>query len=187
MQSLPLPPRVGGDRALHPPPAAGRPAARCPGSSSPACSIQGEHLSPPLQRELRGLADAAWAQKSLGDLEPFFLDLLALGRRLDWMQLSELLRRTDSVRTVGEYAQLARVAPDQFALIYAAALFTDSADQVAVYLLQFGKSGAGDLRLALGLGQGAVQQLLLRQVPVNRRAGPALELDRDPGRWPIRT
>jgi len=90
------------------------------------------------------------------------------------MQLSELLRRTDGVKTVGEYAQLARVAPDQFPLIFTAALFTDSADRVASYLLQYGKSGADDLRLALGDGQGAVQQLLLRQVPVNRRAGPAL-------------
>jgi len=135
---------------------------------------QGEHLSPPLQRELRGLAEASWAQKSLGDLEPFFLDLLALGRRLDWMQLSELLRRTDGVKTVGEYAQLARVAPDQFPLIYTAALFSDSADRVASYLLQFGKTGAEDLRLALGDGQGAVQQLLLRQLPVNHRSGPAL-------------
>ena len=89
-------------------------------------------------------------------------------------QLSELLRRTASTRTVDEYAHLARVAPDQLPLIYAAALFTDSADGVATYLIQYGKAGAEDLRLALSDGQGAVRQLLFRQVPVDRQAGPVL-------------
>lgn len=135
---------------------------------------QGGHLSPQLQRELRGLADTALAKKELGDLEPFFIDLLSLGRRLDWGQLAEFLRRTDSAKTVGEYAHLARVAPDQFPLIYSAALFSDSADRVAAYLFEFGKAGLDDLWLAIGHGQGAVRQLLLRQVPVNRTSSPAL-------------
>jgi hypothetical protein len=139
-----------------------------------ALLYQGEHLSPSLQRELRGLAEAALAKKDFGELELFYLDLLSLGKRLDWGQLSELLSRTDSTKTVGEYAHLARVAPGQLPLIYSAALFSDSADSVASYLIQYGESGAADLRLALGAGQGAVRQLLLRQVPVNHSAGPAL-------------
>jgi hypothetical protein len=73
---------------------------------------------------------------------------------------------------VGEYAHLARVAPDQLPLIYAAALFSDSADRVAAYLIEFGKAGMEDLQTALTHGQGAVRQLLLRQVPINR-AGTA--------------
>ncbi len=139
-----------------------------------AALYQGEDMSRSLQVQLRELAEASAAKKELGELEPFFLDLLALGRRLDWVQLGELLRRTDSVKTVDEYAHLARVAPNQLPLIYAAALFTNSADRVASYLIQYGKAGADDLRLALGDGQGAVRQLLLRQVPVNHHAGPAL-------------
>jgi hypothetical protein len=135
---------------------------------------QGGHLSSPLQRELRGLADTALAKKDFGVLEAFFVDLLALGRRLDWGQLAELMRRTDSAKTLGEYAHLARIAPDQLALIYAAALFSDSADRVAAYLIEFGKPGLEDLKLALAYGQGAVRQLLLRKVPVNRTSTPAL-------------
>lgn len=133
---------------------------------------QGGHLSSPLQRELRTLAERAGTSQDLGALEPFFIDLLSLGRRLDWAQLAELLRRTDSVKTVGEYAHLARVAPDQLPLIYAAALFSDSADRVAAYLIEFGKAGLGDVTLALGHGQGAVRQLLARKVPVNRGGDP---------------
>ena len=132
-----------------------------------ALLYQGEHLSPALQREVRALADLANAQKGLGELEPFFLDLLSLARRLDWVQLSELVRRTEDAKTVGEYAHLARVAPERFPLIYVAALFSGSADRVASYLIQYGETGLEDLRLALSHGQGAVSQLMLRQVPVN--------------------
>ncbi len=133
-----------------------------------ALLYQGEHLSPALQREVRGLAELALARQNLGELEPFFLDVLSLGKRLDWAQLAELLRRTADTKTVGEYAHLARVAPDQFPLMYVAALFSGSADQVASYLIQYGKTGLEDMRLALSNGQGAVNQLMLRQVPVNR-------------------
>ena len=139
-----------------------------------ALAYQGGHLSSPLQRELRALADNAVTKKELGELEPFFIDLLSLGRRLDWTQLTELLRRAENAKTVGEYAHLARVAPDQLPLIYSAALFSGSADRVAVYLIQFGKAGLEDLKLALGFGEGAVRQLLLLQVPVNRTATPTL-------------
>lgn len=136
---------------------------------------QGERLAPPLQHQLRTLTDTALERKDLGELEPFFLDLLSLSRRLDWTQLSELLRRTESIKTVGQFAQLARVTPDQLPVIYAAALFSDSADRVADYLIQYGKNGLEDLRVALGFGQGAVRLLLDRQVPVNREAGRSLD------------
>jgi len=59
-------------------------------------------------------------------------------------------------------------------IIYSAALFSDSADHVASYLILFGKNGLADLKLALASGQGAVKQLLTRQVPVNRGASAAL-------------
>lgn len=166
-------------RALN---ATGRfvPAARAGGQPLDALILlsallyQGERLAPALQRELRALADAALDKQQLGELEPFFMDLLSLGRRLDWTQLSELLRRTASTKTVGEFAHLARVAPDQLPIIYSAALFSDSADRAAQYLIRFGKNGLADLKLALASGQGAVKELLSRQEPVNRSASGAL-------------
>lgn len=140
-----------------------------------ALLYQGEHLSPALQREVRALSDGAIADGRLGEMEFFLMDVLSLGRRLDWVQLSELLRRTDSTHSVGEYAHLARVAPDQLPLIYTAALFSDSADRVTSYLIHYGKSGLADLQLALASGQGAVAQLLARQVPVNHGPSRGIE------------
>jgi hypothetical protein len=139
-----------------------------------ALLYQGEHFSAPLQRELRGLAETARSAGELGAIETFYLDLLSLGKRLDWAQLTELMRRVESTKTVGEFAHLGRRAPDDLALIYTAALFADSADRVAAYLLRYGRAGLDDLRFALAQGRGAVQQILSRQVPINREAGPTL-------------
>ncbi len=138
-----------------------------------ALLYQGEHLSVALQRELRELADNAVRADRLGELEPVFIDLLSLGKRLDWIQLASLLRVTGGVKTVGEFAQLARVTPDDLPIIYTAALLSGSADRVATYLLEYGRAGMEDLKLALTLGQGATEQLLSRQVPVNRQPAPS--------------
>jgi hypothetical protein len=138
-----------------------------------ALLYQGEHFSKPLQRELRGLAETALEQKNLGDLEPVCIDLLSLGRRLNWLQLCEILRVTDSTKAVGEFAQLARATPDYLPISYSAALLSGSVDKVATYLLRYGHNGMADLKLALSLGEGALNQLLLRQVPVNHQAAPS--------------
>jgi hypothetical protein len=138
-----------------------------------ALLYQGDHFPSALQRELRDLAEAAVHDNQLGALETVFVDLLSLGKRLDWIQLTELMRVTGSVKTIGEFAQLARATPDDLPLIYTAALSTGSADRVATYLLTYGRPGLVDLSLALGLGQGATEQLLVRQVPVNRQPAPS--------------
>jgi len=127
---------------------------------------QTEHLSAGLQREVRGLAETAVTSGHLGELEDFYLDVLTLGKRLNWVQLSELLRTTNSLATVGQFAHLARVAPEHLAVIYTAALLTKSADGVASYLIAFGQPGAEHLQLALSHGEGAVRQLVQRQAPV---------------------
>lgn len=136
---------------------------------------QTEHLSSGLQREVRALAETAVRTGQMGALEDFYLDILTLGRRLNWVQLSELLRTTGSLGTVAQFAHLTRVAPQHLPVIYTAALITKSADRVAHYLIAFGQPGAEHLQLALSHGQGAVEQLVQRQAPVTRSSGPEFE------------
>lgn len=136
---------------------------------------QSEHLAPSLQREVRALAEAAVRSGQMGPLEDFYIDILTLGKRLDWTQLSELLRTATGTGTVGQFAHLARIAPEHLPVIYAAALMTRSADGVARYLITFGQAGAGHLKFALSHGAGAVQQLVARQAPVTTARGPDFE------------
>lgn len=137
---------------------------------------QREQLATTLQREVRGLAESAVANGQLGALEDFYLDVLTLGRRLNWVQLSELLRTATNTATVAQFAHLARVAPEHLPIIYTAALMTKSTDAVARYLIGFGRPGAENLRLALSHGEGAVRQLVERQVPVTQGGGADFEL-----------
>lgn len=136
---------------------------------------QTEHLSPTLQREVRSLAELAVQTGQMGALEEFYLDILTLGKRLNWIQLSELLRTASNPGTVAQFAHLTRVAPEHLPVIYTAALMTKSADGVARYLIAFGKPGADNLRLALASGEGAVRQLVTRQAPVVPAAGIEFE------------
>ncbi|MFI5335942.1 MAG: hypothetical protein ACHQ5A_04115 [Opitutales bacterium] len=136
---------------------------------------QTEHLAPSLQREVRELAETAVNTGQMGALEDFYLDILTLGKRLNWVQLSELLRTASSTNTVAQIAHLTRVAPEHLPVIYTAALMTRSTDAVARYLIAYGRPGAENLRLALSFGSGAVAQLVARQVPVINRTGLEFE------------
>lgn len=136
---------------------------------------QRENLPASLQRDIRDLAETAVTTNQLGALEDFYLDVLTLGKRLNWVQLSELLRTASTPGTVAQFAHLTRVAPEHLPVIYTAALMTKSADAVARYLITFGKPGADNLRLALAAGEGAVRQLVTRQAPVTNASGPEFE------------
>lgn len=136
---------------------------------------QSEHLSPSLQQEVRSLAEVAVTTGEMGQLEDFYLEILTLGKRLDWVQLSELLRTATSMSTLSQFAHLTRVAPEHLPIIYTAALMTRSADDVARYLITFGQEGAQNLKLALADGEGAVRQLVDRQAPVTTGAGPEFD------------
>jgi hypothetical protein len=132
---------------------------------------QTEHLSPSLQREVRELAESAVTTGQMGSLEDFYIDILTLGKRLNWVQLSELLRTATSTSTVAQFAHLTRVAPEHLPVIYTAALMAKSSDGVARYLITYGKPGVDHLRQALAFNEGAIEQLVRRQVPVTNRSG----------------
>ncbi len=132
---------------------------------------QTEHLAPSLQREVRDQAENAVTTGQMGPLEDFYIDILTLGKRLNWVQLSELLRTATSTATVAQFAHLTRVAPEHLPVIYTAALMAKSSDGVARYLITHGKPGVESLRQAISFNEGAVEQLVLRQVPVTNRSG----------------
>lgn len=128
---------------------------------------QGNWLSDSLGREIRVRAEAAVAAKDLEPIENFYYDLLSLARRLNWVQLGEWLRGCPDLKTAGEFAHLLRVSPGSTPVLYAASLQSRAPDGVTRYALSFGKGGVAGLESALREGEGAVRQLVLRQVPVN--------------------
>ncbi len=135
---------------------------------------QGEHLTPTFARVWRDEARAARASGELGAaLEPMFIDLLALARRLDWRQLTAVAGTVDTRATWTELGALARAGDATFDLVLAAALTDGSAERVIKFRLEHPDDADADLRHALAEGQGAVRLLLARGVPVNRQGAPA--------------
>lgn len=134
-----------------------------------ALLYEGERFAPTLAQDIRQLAERTSQTRLATEWESFCFDLLALGRRLDWLQLSELLRLVPNLKALNGFAQLVQVTPDDLPLFYSAALLAQSPDRVATYLLRFGKAGLADLTRAIAQGEGAVRLLVGQQMPV----GPA--------------
>ncbi len=158
---------------------------------------QGEHLAPAFSRVWRDEARLALSQGALGErMESLLIDLLALGRRLDWRQLTTLAGGVETREAWAELARLSRAGGESFTLVAAASLAdgarAGSTERVVAYrrLHTGGEEEAdADLRLALLEGQGALRLLLDRQVPVNRQPAPApsplVELALLHGGWAI--
>ncbi len=134
---------------------------------------QGEHLSSAFARIWREEARAALGRGELGGLEPMFIDLLALGRRLDWRQLTEIAGLVETRETWAELGRLARSGGEPFSLSLAAIVTDGSAERLVRFRREHVGDADADLRLALASGQGAVRLLLERGVPVNRQGAPA--------------
>ncbi len=124
-----------------------------------------------LAHEIKTVADQANESRLAGPWERVCLDMLALGARLDWMQLVELLHDIPDLRTMAELARLTQTAPGRFPVVYSACLLTQSPERVTRYLARFGQAGLDSLASAVAAGDGAVQLLLRKQMPVSPKVG----------------
>jgi hypothetical protein len=133
-----------------------------------------DRLSPSLAQEIKALADKTHQDRLTDEWENACMALLTLGNRLNWTQLVELLRPVPDLKTIIDLARVAKDAPDQFPIVYAAALLTQRPEDVAKYVARFDPRGVDYLTQALGFGDGAVRLLLQRQQPVGPKAGVQL-------------
>lgn len=124
-------------------------------------------LNDRLATGLKALAEAA--PKSAAErqvLEIFYLDLLSLGKRLNWVQLAELLKLCPDTKTVHFFADQAKTSPELFPIIYTAADLSRQPEQVAALINRFGRTAVSDISFALLTGVDALAELLRRQVPI---------------------
>jgi hypothetical protein len=127
-----------------------------------ALLFQGDHFTHQLQEEAQWLAALASTQGQTEGLEEFYLDLLSLSRRLNWVQLAHLFRAVEDQQTVNRLAKIIRANEPQLPILYGAIHLNGSAEKVTGYLLEFGESGFDDLAWSLEHGSGAVSELLRR-------------------------
>jgi hypothetical protein len=135
---------------------------------------ENDRVALPLVQEIKSLADKANAGGETGEWESACLDMLALGKRLDWTQLVELLHFVPDLKTMAALARVSQDTPERFSIVYSASLLMQSAQGVAQYLARFEQHGPQYLAKALAAGDGAVRLLLGRQLPVGPEVGGAM-------------
>jgi hypothetical protein len=126
---------------------------------------QGDYFNPSFRDAFEWLSLRANKGDGSGslELELVYLDLLSLGRRLDWVSLAEVVRQVEDFATLRELAEAMRAHEEYTVTIYSAALLSGRPRAVAKYLTRFPETGVNDLNFALRHGRGAVELLVQRQ------------------------
>jgi hypothetical protein len=96
-------------------------------------------------------------------LEEVLMDLLSLGQRLDWSQLSLFVGRIREPATLSVLTGSARSAEGRMPLLFSAVLLSGQPRAVADYLSNFSQTGLSDLGTSLRFGAGGVSELLWRK------------------------
>lgn len=124
--------------------------------------VESGRIHPMLMLELeRGAVSAVQGQGSVA-LEAALLELLAAARRLNWEQLATLVERCEDRGSLQSLVAAAGSEGADWAPLISAIVLNGGARSVASYVEHHGKEGIADLRKALGLGTGAVQELVKR-------------------------
>jgi hypothetical protein len=103
------------------------------------------------QANLNGQPDA---------LEQILLDVLSLGQRFNWGQLTAFVGKIDGVATLHQQAELVRGADQQLPDLFAAVELSGDPKAVAQYLKDFPKTGYQDMTSAFRFGAGGVRALV---------------------------
>lgn len=130
---------------------------------------QSDRLSGPLRQQVEEAATRANRGGDTQPIELFYLDLLSLAQRLNWVQMTVLIERLDSFKEVGEVVDLMRRAGEaKLPALYTALMFASSPELVVHYLQQLGIDSLGDLEFGMAQGSRAYELLLDRQVQIEQ-------------------
>lgn len=125
--------------------------------------VEEGHFPVGLRNEVQGAALKANQGGDSRPIEQVLMDLLSLGQRFDWSQLTTFVARINDTETLRTLTGLIR-GGDGVPVIYTAVCLTGNASGVASYLSTFSQTGLSDLRASLKHGAGGVNELLKRKV-----------------------
>ena len=119
-----------------------------------------------LSTDLSNAVFAAASTANRGDktqpLEQALMDLLSLGQRLNWGQLTVFVSRIEDADTLDRQANFARKSEAQLPVLFSAVELSGKPAAVAAYLMQFSQTGLNDLGASMRFGSGGLNELLQR-------------------------
>ena len=95
-------------------------------------------------------------------IEQLLLDLMSLGQKFNWGQLTEFVEHLENVETLRRLSDQIRQPGEQMPIVFSAVELSRRPDGVANYLASFSQTGMKDLGASLRFGVGGVSELLER-------------------------
>jgi hypothetical protein len=124
--------------------------------------LAGNFLAPGLRDAIVDRAALARTRPTAQPLEEILMDIMSLGQRLDWGQLTAFVNGVDDPETLNTLTGAARNAGAQLPALFAAVALSQKPGEVAAYLSEFSRTGLPDLEASLRYGEGGVDELLRR-------------------------
>lgn len=124
--------------------------------------LEGNHLTASFGQAIFGLAGDANRGGNPQPIEQLLLDLMSLGQRFNWGQLTEFVEHIEDYETLHRLSDQIRQPGEQMPVIFAGVQLSGRPSGVASYLVNFSKSGLKDLGASLRFGAGGVAELLER-------------------------
>ena len=124
-------------------------------------TAQGQ-LSSGLSNSILSLATQVNHGANTQSYEQLMLDLLSLGQRLNWGQLTIFVSQMPDAETLRLLATLIRKDESSLPVLFSAVVLSGRPAEVARYLMTFSQSGLRDLRDTLPYGPGGIRELLQR-------------------------
>jgi hypothetical protein len=122
--------------------------------------VDQNHVTAGLSMDIENAAKQANLDGKTEALEQILLDVLSLGQRFNWGQLTTFVGKIDGAATLHQQAELARNADDQLPDLFAAVELSGDPKSVAQYLKDFPKTGYHDITAAFPYGSGGVRTLV---------------------------
>ncbi|MEX0326098.1 MAG: hypothetical protein AB3N33_08430 [Puniceicoccaceae bacterium] len=121
-----------------------------------------------LRQKLFGIIESALSTEgaAVAPLESFYISILTIGRRADWIQLQTLVQASRTPEQLLFAAQSLQEDAGRLPVLLAASLNADSNAALTGYLHRHGKRGWEGVASALRMGRGAFESLLAFDKPL---------------------
>jgi hypothetical protein len=120
-------------------------------------------LSASLKQNVSALAAAANDGDNSEPLEQVLMDLMSLGQRFNWDQLTAFLAQIQSPATLHQLTDQVRNVNTELPVLFAAVQLSAQPEAVTKYVTNFKQTGFPDLTASLRYGAGGVQQMVKQQ------------------------
>lgn len=122
--------------------------------------VDQNRVTPGLSMDIETAAKHANLDAHPEALEQILLDILSLGQRFDWGQLTSFVGKMDGAATLHQQSELVRNANEQLPDLFAAVELSGDPKAVAQYLKDFPTTGYQDMTSAFRFNAGGVRALV---------------------------